>query len=208
MPKVTDAHRSARRRQILDAAARCFAGNGFHATSMQDVFRESGLSAGAVYRYFPGKSALVAAIAEEAVGQVTEAIDAIASTDPLPPLDEAMARVIEVVDTYAEADGPARIAIQVWGESLRDPSLHDVVTAMYGRARSMFDQLARRAQAAGQVPADADPEHVGAVLFALVPGYMLQRVLVGDVDPARYRAGLAALRAPSTVAAEVGPAHP
>ena len=132
MPKVSDAHRSARRRQILDAAAHCFAGNGFHATSMQDVFRESGLSAGAVYRYFPGKSALVAAIAEEAVGQVTEAIDEIVGTDPVPPLDEVVARVIDVVDTYAEADGPARIAIQVWGESLRDPALHDVVNPCTG----------------------------------------------------------------------------
>ena len=54
MPKVSDAHRAARRRQILDAARRRFVRNGFHATSMQDIFAEAGLSAGAVYRYFPG----------------------------------------------------------------------------------------------------------------------------------------------------------
>ena len=59
MPRVSDEYLEQRRRQILDAAQRCFARKGFHETSMQDVFRESGLSAGAVYRYFKSKNELV-----------------------------------------------------------------------------------------------------------------------------------------------------
>ncbi|MYW34996.1 helix-turn-helix domain-containing protein [Streptomyces sp. SID2119] len=50
---------------MLDGAARCFARSGFHGTSMQDVLKEVGLSAGAVYRYFPGKEDIIAAITEE-----------------------------------------------------------------------------------------------------------------------------------------------
>lgn len=63
MARVSQEHLDARRRQILDGAARCFARDGFHATSMQDVLKEVGLSAGAVYRYFTGKEDLIAAIA-------------------------------------------------------------------------------------------------------------------------------------------------
>ncbi len=37
MPKVTDAHLEARRQQILDAASACFARQGFHQTSIQDL---------------------------------------------------------------------------------------------------------------------------------------------------------------------------
>jgi len=55
MPKVSDAHLAARRDQILAATARCFGRDGFHRTSMQDIVRESGISAGLVYRYFAGK---------------------------------------------------------------------------------------------------------------------------------------------------------
>ena len=55
MPKVSDAHVEARRQQILEAASACFARQGFHQTSVQDICKEAGLSAGAVYRYFPGK---------------------------------------------------------------------------------------------------------------------------------------------------------
>ena len=60
MPRVTQEHLDARRRQILDAARRRFIKNGFHATSMQDVLTEADLSAGAVYRYFASKSDLYA----------------------------------------------------------------------------------------------------------------------------------------------------
>jgi AcrR family transcriptional regulator len=192
VPKVTDAHRAARRRQILDAARRCFVHNGFHATSMQDVLREAGLSAGAVYRYFPSKASIVAAIAEETVGDVIRAIEEITGAEPVPPLEEAMARVLRAVDAHTGPQGNARIAMQVWAEALREPALADLVQATYGRIRASFVELAGRARDAGRIPADADPEQVGVVLFSMVPGYILQRLLVGGVDPGLYRAGLRA----------------
>jgi AcrR family transcriptional regulator len=66
MPKVSEQHAAARRRQIVEAASRCFARRGFHRTTMKDIFRESGLSPGAVYTYFFGKDDLIAAVAEDA----------------------------------------------------------------------------------------------------------------------------------------------
>ncbi|WP_369028857.1 TetR/AcrR family transcriptional regulator, partial [Nocardia farcinica] len=63
MPRVSEEHLERRRQQILVAAQRCFSRKGFYNTSMQDVFAESGLSAGAVYRYFKSKDELVAALA-------------------------------------------------------------------------------------------------------------------------------------------------
>ncbi len=195
MPRVSEQHRAARRRQILDAAGRCFMRNGFHATSMQDVFRESGLSAGAVYRYFPGKAAIVAAIAQETVGDVIRSIEVITTAEPVAPIEETMERVLSMVDGFTGPRGSARLALQVWAESLREPALADFVEVTYRSIRSRFVELAKRAQAAGRLPAQADPEQVGAVLFGMVPGYIMQRLLVGGVDPATYRAGLRALLA-------------
>src|SRR3989304_6177982 len=57
MPKVTEAHLEARRSQILDAAWTCFARKGYHQATMQDICQESGLSPGAIYRYFESKEA-------------------------------------------------------------------------------------------------------------------------------------------------------
>ena len=59
-----DAFVAARRQEILDAARRAFIARGFHATSMQQIAAESGVSAGNIYRYFPSKEALIASVCE------------------------------------------------------------------------------------------------------------------------------------------------
>src|SRR6266478_2132724 len=64
MPKTSEAAKEARRTQILDAAVRCFARTGYYATTIEDVVRETGLSRGALYLYFPSKEALYLAISE------------------------------------------------------------------------------------------------------------------------------------------------
>src|ERR1700732_2388861 len=48
-----------RRQRILEAAERAFVRHGFHATTMQHVAEEIGMSAGNLYRYFPSKEAIV-----------------------------------------------------------------------------------------------------------------------------------------------------
>jgi TetR/AcrR family transcriptional regulator, transcriptional repressor of aconitase len=42
MPKVSEEHLDARRRRIVDAAIVCFARDGFHRATMQDICREPG----------------------------------------------------------------------------------------------------------------------------------------------------------------------
>ncbi|MGI5214316.1 TetR-like C-terminal domain-containing protein [Plantactinospora sp. CA-290183] len=89
--------------------------------------------------------------------------------------------------------GVLPLAIQVWAESLRDPALAAFVGGMYSNFRSQFVTVARRAQQAGQLPADADPEAVGVVLYGLVPGYFTQRILAAGPDRKTYLAGVRTL---------------
>lgn len=193
MPRVSEQHLAARRQQILDAARLCFTRNGFHATSMQDVIAEAGLSIGAVYRYFKSKEDLVTAIAEQVVRAASARLgDLLAASPPL-PLEEALARTLAIVEPEMRPGGAFQLAIQVWGETFRNPRLAEFVERIYTGFRGHFVELARRAIAAGELPADADPAAVGSVLFGLIPGYGMQRVMLGTPDPATYLAGLSAL---------------
>lgn len=195
MPRVSDAHLEARRRQILDAARRCFARNGFHASSMQDVIREAGVSVGAFYRYFKSKDELVRAIAEETVGSVVVGVEGIVAVQPLPPLVDVLDAVLRLLEPYAGPDGALRMAIQVWGEALRDPDLAEMVADKYVQVRLRFVRLAGLARDAGHLPPGSDPEQVGPALFSLVLGYYLQVIMVGGVRRESYRDGLRALLA-------------
>ncbi|GAA2828033.1 TetR family transcriptional regulator [Kribbella solani] len=195
MPKVTEEHRLARRAQIVAAARTCVIEDGFHKTTMADVIRASGLSAGAVYGYFKSKEEIVAAIAEDALSTVDELFDHILDTGaPLTPL-AAMEATIEHVVTIAEAPGGdvTRVGIQAWSESLRNEAIRAVAKGKYVRLRGHFLEIARRAQADGTLDPDVDPECVAQVMFGMIPGFILQRLIIGDVTPASYQAGLRAL---------------
>lgn len=168
---------------------------------MQDVITEAGLSVGAVYRYFPSKTDLINAIAAEAIGGAGEILAGFTGPEQPPRLLEALEQVLEYVETQLGEDGVLRIAIQVWGEAQRDPALADFVARTYSGIRGHFETLVRRAQATGEVSPDADPEAVGAALFALVPGWFLQRILTGRPDRATFLAGVRALLASDVLAA-------
>ncbi len=65
MPKVSDAHREERRRQILDGARRAFARHGYEGATVSRLETETGLSRGAIFSYFPNKWELFFALATE-----------------------------------------------------------------------------------------------------------------------------------------------
>jgi AcrR family transcriptional regulator len=193
MPRVSDEHRAARRQQILDAARRCFLRDGFHTTSMQDVIAEAGLSVGAVYRYFSSKEELIRAIAQSVIGGAASVFDEIVAHTPPLPLVDALDRALAYVETEAGEDGILRIAMQVWAEALRDPTLGEFVAETYGGFQARFTEIAERAKESGELPPDAEPAAVGTVLFGMVPGYVLQRILTGRPDRQTYLAGVRAL---------------
>jgi AcrR family transcriptional regulator len=191
MPRVTDAHLAARRQQILDAARACFLRTGFHSTSMQDVIAEAGLSVGAVYRYFPSKNEIIMALANDVLAE----FDAVFRETQVPgvPLVEALERGVDTVHAEVGPHGALRLAVQIWAEALLDPSLHRFVAGVFGQLRGRFVALAAAARDAGELPPDADPQAVGATLFAMFPGYGLQHLLTGAPSPAEFKAGIRAL---------------
>ena len=193
MPRVSDDHLERRRQQILDAARRCFLRKGFHLTSMQDVFAESGLSAGAVYRYFKSKTEIIHAIASEKQSGAVRLLEEIIKEDPLPPFEEIIERFFTLVQTVLDDDGALRVAPQVWSEALHDPVYQAIVAELFSGARAGWTELAARMRDAGRLPEDADPEAMGATIMCTLPGFVLQRMLFGDVDARDMRAGFHAL---------------
>jgi len=201
MPRVPESHLTARRDQIIEAATERFAVNGFQATGMADVIAASGLSAGAVYRYFRSKDELIAAIVDRVLGEAAGRFERLLDERTAPEPAEAVAAVVSMVADIADRGrvDATRLAVQAWAESLRNPAVHTVVGNAYRTIRGYFLEVARRAQATGRLPRDADPQALAAVMFSTVIGFLLQRLLLGDVDPAGYGAAVGVLL-PATAA--------
>jgi AcrR family transcriptional regulator len=193
MPLVSERYRDARRRQIIDAARRCFARAGFHATSMQDVFSESCLSAGAVYGYFKGKEDLAGAIVEEVLSEIAAAFEALDETTSPIPICEAVGQVIRVLDRPPNGRELACLAVQVWAEAGRSPELNVRLAGYYRQMRDRFATLVQHHQHLGAIDADADAQHLAQVLTALAPAFLSQRALLDDVSADTFASGLCAL---------------
>jgi AcrR family transcriptional regulator len=209
MPRVSEEYRVARREQIVLAAIRCVAAEGFHKTTMNDVIRESGLSAGAVYGYFRSKEELILAIADRALGLMSGRLGEMSAADPVPGPVEVVGALAEAVESLArEAQVDiTRVAVAAWAEAVRNPQLHDRFAEKMRMMRDAMTQLIRAQQAAGSVDPASDPAQVAQAFVGLFPGYILQRLILGDVTPQTYAAGVAGLlyQSPGTASPTTAP---
>ncbi|QLP97411.1 MAG: helix-turn-helix transcriptional regulator [Rhodoblastus sp.] len=92
MPKLSQTAQAQRRARILDAAERCFVRSGFHGATMQDICRQAGVSAGALYLYFRSKEELIEGLSQRDRAQVREEF---ARASAQGDLVEGLARVLQ-----------------------------------------------------------------------------------------------------------------
>jgi AcrR family transcriptional regulator len=192
MPRVTDGYVQRRRREILAAARRRFARDGFHATTMDDVIAEAGVSSSVVYRWFSGKDELVTACISEALGGVVEVLEQTLRIEPPVPVAEAVRRVLAATleRTVHDGDDYTAVIVQAWAEAMRSPAARDLVGALYSRIRAGLAELVRRHQAAGTMSPGLNPEAVAHPLFALIPGFIVQHLVLGPEEPDAYAAAI------------------
>ncbi len=191
MPRLTEAHRQARRAEIVAAARRCFSRDGFHQTSMPEIAAEAGVSAGASYRYFASKEEIILQIAGDAFRVIFEPVTRLLDSTEAPSVADLVSAAVDPVahDLTVDAAGQPvptdellRCAVQAWGELLRHEDLRRRATDRFEQVRERMADVLRRGQAAGTVPADLDPDRGTRVVMALLHGFVLQRVAFGLDD--------------------------
>ena len=209
MPKVTPQYRAERRAHVMAAARRCFVRDGFHATSMQDLVEEAGMSSGAVYRYFPSKDAVIEAVAaenlEHVVAVIRQSIDE--GADPL----SAIATALEFVSNRHAEDGFAAIAVLVWSEALRNPTLANYLRdAIAGAIATLssdgHSQSAGAARTAERTPGarEIDRAALADLLLCLLPGYLMRLAIGGPTAVENVPCNMEKALAAATLASSSG----
>jgi AcrR family transcriptional regulator len=181
MPKITDQKRQARQLQILDAAARCFAREGFYRTSMEDIVKESGLSPGAIYCYFRSKHEIVEAISRQ---RHTNDSDLIADFTSAPNIRTGLNRLsralVRLLQDPKEKER-RKVSIQFWAESLLDKDIRRIAERGI-RQRDRLTSAFRDAQQRGELPGSLDADATSRVMLALLQGLILQQAWEPEMD--------------------------
>jgi hypothetical protein len=108
---------------------------------------------------------------------------------------DAVAVFLDFVTNPADDSVAAmpKVAVQVWAEALRDPDIHLLAREKMAALRDAMESVVLRCRRDGTLPSDIDPHEAAQVLFGLLPGFVLQRVVLEDVTPASYVRGVRAL---------------
>ncbi len=182
MPKVTEAYLEARRQEILDAACACFAYNGFHETTMQDICREAKLSPGAVYRYFASKEDIIeASWQRDQQTRTTRFGVAQQKGDTLQVLDE-------LIDVYMsrlyqpDTDTSRRIRVQFFAEALRNSRIQETICRTWDDVLQRLEEIIHHAQEQGEINPDLDANATARLFLAMHDGLVLQTTIDPDLD--------------------------
>jgi AcrR family transcriptional regulator len=142
-PLRADAERN--RKRLLDAAVEVFAEHGLEA-STAEIARRAGVGQGTVFRRFPTKDDLVAAIVVDRLGQITDAAAALLAH---PPAD---GRVLAFMADLARIHVRDRGLIEAVSGTgaLADPAVHDA----HGALMDVLEELVKADQDAGLIRQD------------------------------------------------------
>jgi AcrR family transcriptional regulator len=160
-----------KREQILQAAVRVFARQGYESTRVGDVAKEAGVAYGLVYHYFGSKEAVLEAVFREAWGRLLAAVALAEETGADAP--EQLSLVVKIV-LRAWRDDPDLVRLLV-REITRSPHIQDELDEI-AQAFASLERIVRRGQEEGTFRGDVDPRLAGWMLYGA-----LEEVLTGWV---------------------------
>jgi AcrR family transcriptional regulator len=174
VPKVSQSYLDDRRSQILEAATACFAREGFHRSTMQDIVRECGLSPGAIYNYFSSKEQIIEAIANQ---RQSKEGSLIREAQKLSDLTGALRQIRDSFFTQLEDPKERRrrrVGIQLWAEAQRNPKIHEIVCRGLDGPRELLSGMITEAQNRDEIPRSLDPDATARFMIATFHGFVLQ----------------------------------
>src|SRR5215831_627072 len=200
MPRITEERREARREQILDAARACLLEHGLEKVSMEMIIARSGLSTGAVYRYFRGKDEIIAAAASAAAREIGAAAAPVLA-NPTPALpSQLVGDLLAAWVSYSRSGVGAAagidrmpVALHGWSYAQTDPELKASLQGGLRGFREACLPFIKQWQADGVIAASAEPGAVAQLLLSIFLGFVAQRSLTGDADIHAHASALAAL---------------
>jgi AcrR family transcriptional regulator len=160
-----------RRRQILDAAIRVFARQGFHTCRVSDIADEAGVAYGLVYHYFQSKEQVLDTLFLERWDILLEAIETVDNRRG-EPRDKLHAVAGFIIDSYrADPELMKVIIVEVTRAANSFGARH------LGKIREAFDGIAgivRDAQRVGAFRDDVDADFAAMAFYGAI-----EQVLTG-----------------------------
>jgi AcrR family transcriptional regulator len=177
-----DERRELTRAQLLDAAERIFARDGYRGASVEAIAEEAGYSHGAIYSNFKGKEDLFLVLVEERIdlrlAKVYQAADAELSGghEPL----EAARRFVAMLQQERQA---VLLLVDFWNQAVREPDAAAKFAERHGRLQALIGRIADSVVRDMGFELTGPRDQVATALIALSNGFAIERLANPDAAP-------------------------
>lgn len=164
-----------RRRRILETAVQVYAQHGFHQTGMRQLCAALGMSAGALYRYFPGKESIIAGLVEMDREMIQHNLR---SLPPDVSFIGTMQHMLEVTMGELQTnEGLLAIWSEISSEATRNPAVAALLSNHYQFIENLISSLVQAALKRGELRDGVDPLATARFIMASHDGMMTRRAI-------------------------------
>ena len=193
MPSTTGKIRDSHRARLAQALINSVRDEGVPSASVEEMASRVGITPEEISQLHLSTEDLLHHAAEEALRDRTALWRDLGKAVPVPPPDAALELFLSDI---SEPKATADALLQIWGESVVAPRLHESTSTSMERLHQAIGEYL--VAWFGQSDSD-DPEGVAwacaPVILSLAQGFIMQVSTRGHMDPARYVAGVRVLLA-------------
>ena len=175
--------KSDRREQLIRAAERLIAENGYLAVRLEDIGAAAGVSGPAIYRHFPNKEAIWQAVmkwvANRLMARIDKAAEGIES-----PLAAMRSMFLAHVAFVSEHPGAPRM---LFGElqGAKPTPAKRLARAMMKQYGVRLNHLIEDGKACGELAEDLDSQAAATLFIGTIQGLVMQSLMSGDMERMR-----------------------
>ncbi len=180
MPKLSAEQQESRSSRILDAAELCFAKQGFHRTSMQDICRQAGVSAGALYLYFDSKEALIEGISARNRDEVLQSFSHLAEASDF---QSGLAMLLQecILD---KPEHKSRLWLDIGAEATRNARVHETIQQCDALVLDALAAMLEKAKANGVIDPVLPLDEIVMAMAAMADGLFWRSAVIPGGDTA------------------------
>jgi AcrR family transcriptional regulator len=163
------------RQQLIDAAANCFAEQGYDGTGVAMICDKAQVSKGAFYHHFDTKQAIFLALMQQWLEGLDHQLDAFQTS--MQSVPEGLQSMTGLLGTVLEVGGDQLpMYLEFWSRATRDQQVWQETIAPFHRYHAFFGALLQGGIDEGSIR-QVDADHAARVLVAFAVGLLMQGLL-------------------------------
>jgi TetR/AcrR family transcriptional regulator, repressor for uid operon len=176
--KLVPEQHEGKRKEILEAAHRCFLRHGLQGASISMICKEAAISPGHLYHYFASKDVIVEEMANEYLSTLHGYFRSISDEKGIATLLLSELWSMNGWDDVAHC----RILFELLAEAGRNDNIRSILVRNTDAIRPLLAETIKAGQQRGEVDANLDPVHTSAMLIAVLDAAPMLPLMVDGIS--------------------------